>query len=69
MKSNDQVKFEAETCRFLAFVVGAPARKTLFEGWQLFEQNNQSPKQPKYKNFWDFWLTKKAKIPYYLTYV
>ncbi len=27
------------------------------QGWQLFEKNNQSTNQPKYKNFWDFWLS------------
>lgn len=27
------------------------------QGWQLFEQNNRSPNKPRYKNFWDFWLS------------
>lgn len=31
MTSNDQIKFEAESCRFLAFIVGTPAGKILLE--------------------------------------
>ncbi len=31
MKSNDQIKFEAESCRFVAFIVGTPAGKIILE--------------------------------------
>ncbi len=41
MKSNEQIKFEAETCRFVAFIVGTPAGKILLEGFTEGIEYNQ----------------------------